>query len=308
MKVTRSEHILNEALLLYQFICILGIQCEDLRNNELIYILIWEDPHLAPMLENNSGRQYFIKQNCSFRNCFLTENRSLLNDVALFDVILFHSVTLEQSRLTILPSSRSIDQKYILMSNEPAVMYPIPSHYNGFFNYTFTYKLNSDTTWRFFVVRNKNGEIIAPKIDVKWREVNDMEPISEEIKRKLQTKNKAAAWFVSHCPTTSQRENFALNLISDLKRYNLTVDVIGHCGNLYCKQWDEDCHTMVKTDYYFYLAFENSMCEDYVTEKILTATKHFAVPIVYGGANYSRCVFLFYLIIILDFFALLPTS
>lgn len=52
----------------------------------------------------------------------------------------------------------------------------------------------------------------------------------------------------------------------------------------------EHCYALIESDYYFYLAFENSFCEDYVTEKILTATQHYAVPVVYGGANYSRYV------------------
>lgn len=292
MKTTKSRHILNEVLVLYQFIYVIGIRNEVLSVNELIYILTWEEPHISAMLDGNSGRHYFIDKNCTFQNCYLTENRSLLSNVTYFNAILFHAVTFKQTNLPTLPSSRSINQKYILMSNEPAILYPMPSYYNnGFFNYTFTYKLNSDTTWKFFVVRNERGEIVAPKLEVVWRDVNDMEPINEETKRKLQSKNKTAAWFVSHCITLSQRENFVQNLISDLKSYNLTVDIIGYCGNLYCTQWDESCHDMIETDYYFYLAFENSMCDDYITEKILTATKHFAVPIVYGGANYSRCVF-----------------
>ncbi|XP_026315232.1 alpha-(1,3)-fucosyltransferase C-like [Hyposmocoma kahamanoa] len=188
----------------------------------------------------------------------------------------------------ILPSKRLAHQKYIFMSNEPAAMYRLASHYNGYFNYTFTYKLDSDITWRFFVVRNKKGDIVAPKVDVKWIDVNDMEPISDDIKRKLQTKNKAAAWHVSHCHTPSRREEFVEKLIPELSRYNLNIDITGFCGDRYCQLWGEECHVAIETDYYFYLAFENSMCDDYVTEKILTATQHYSIPIVFGGANYSR--------------------
>ncbi|XP_026326219.1 alpha-(1,3)-fucosyltransferase C-like isoform X2 [Hyposmocoma kahamanoa] len=36
------------------------------------------------------------------------------------------------------------------------------------------------------------------------------------------------------------------------------------------------------------MAYENSIIEDYVTEKVLYGYENFAVPIVYGGANYSR--------------------
>lgn len=260
-------------------------------NNTLINILIWEQLHFTPMFDYYQGQQYFINQNCSFQNCFITGNRSFLSDVRLYDVILFNAIALRQSG-TILPSNRLVHQIFIFMSNEPAAMYQLATHYNGFFNYTFTYKLNSDITWRFFVVTNKNGEIVAPKVDVKWIDVDDMEPISDEIKRKLQTKSKAAAWHVSHCYTPSRREEFVEKLIPELARYKLNIDISGACGNLYCQAWTEECYTAIETDYYFYLAFENSMCDDYVSEKILKATQHFSVPIVFGGANYSRFVFI----------------
>ena len=37
----------------------------------------------------------------------------------------------------------------------------------------------------------------------------------------------------------------------------------------------------------FYLAFENSKCDDYVTEKFFATSKMDIVPIVMGGSNYS---------------------
>ncbi|XP_050682732.1 alpha-(1,3)-fucosyltransferase C-like [Leptidea sinapis] len=53
-------------------------------------------------------------------------------------------------------------------------------------------------------------------------------------------------------------------------------------------RWIEDCLDLLRKDYFFYLAFENSLAEDYVTEKILYPLMHYTVPIVYGGADYSR--------------------
>ncbi|XP_063375065.1 alpha-(1,3)-fucosyltransferase C-like [Cydia amplana] len=50
----------------------------------------------------------------------------------------------------------------------------------------------------------------------------------------------------------------------------------------------EECLKLIQEQYYFYLSFENSFSEDYVTEKLLTALENYAVPVVYGGANYTR--------------------
>jgi alpha-1,3-fucosyltransferase len=45
---------------------------------------------------------------------------------------------------------------------------------------------------------------------------------------------------------------------------------------------------MLESKYKFYLSFENSLCEDYVTEKFFKVLNYTIIPIVLGGANYSR--------------------
>ena len=40
--------------------------------------------------------------------------------------------------------------------------------------------------------------------------------------------------------------------------------------------------------YKFYLSFENSVCNDYVTEKFYEILAHDLVPVVYGGINYAK--------------------
>lgn len=45
---------------------------------------------------------------------------------------------------------------------------------------------------------------------------------------------------------------------------------------------------MLDNDYMFYLSFENSLCIDYVTEKIFDIMQRNIIPVVYGGANYTR--------------------
>ena len=46
------------------------------------------------------------------------------------------------------------------------------------------------------------------------------------------------------------------------------------------------CMKMLRDDYKFVLAFENSLCSDYVTDKLYTALENGVVPVVYGEADY----------------------
>lgn len=50
----------------------------------------------------------------------------------------------------------------------------------------------------------------------------------------------------------------------------------------------ESCSNLLEENYKFYLAFENSLCRDYVTEKLYRNLQLLIVPVVYGGANYAK--------------------
>jgi len=68
------------------------------------------------------------------------------------------------------------------------------------------------------------------------------------------------------------------------------VDIYGRCGNYTCARHRTrvsfGCHETQEQIYKFYLAFENSLCEEYVTEKFYNALKSNMIPIVYGSADY----------------------
>jgi glycoprotein 3-alpha-L-fucosyltransferase len=56
--------------------------------------------------------------------------------------------------------------------------------------------------------------------------------------------------------------------IEELQKY-ISVDVFGSCGPLECSRLQsDDCFQMLRKEYKFYLAFENSNCRDYITEKL----------------------------------------
>ncbi|XP_037068731.1 4-galactosyl-N-acetylglucosaminide 3-alpha-L-fucosyltransferase FUT6-like [Pollicipes pollicipes] len=97
---------------------------------------------------------------------------------------------------------------------------------------------------------------------------------------------KLVAWFVSNCAPGGGRMSY----VRELQRH-VHVDVYGACGELTCGTpgaASPDCYNMLERDYFFYLAFENSLCADYATEKLFNVLRYDVVPVVFGGAAYQR--------------------
>jgi alpha-1,3-fucosyltransferase len=72
-------------------------------------------------------------------------------------------------------------------------------------------------------------------------------------------------------------------LVRQLQANGIDVDIYGRCSNQTCS----DCNGELRKAK-FYLAFENSLCTDYVTEKLYKMTYDNVVPVVYSGADLNR--------------------
>ena len=94
---------------------------------------------------------------------------------------------------------------------------------------------------------------------------------------------KLAAWLVSHCITVGQREQ----LVRSLQKY-IPVHIYGECGDWKCPVGDEHCREYLAENYKFILAFENSLCIDYVTEKLTSSLRHDFLPVTYSWINDSH--------------------
>lgn len=255
------------------------------------YILLWTNPRKSPFSYLGNADTVFKKRNCEFTNCFVTSDREYLGHYTRFDVIAFNGPELiDIIGRDDIPKYRSSHQKYVYANIEAASTYPVCSTtWDKFFNWTWTYKLNSDAVWGYFLIKNATKHIIGPSADIQWMKEEDMLPISNEIKAELAGKHSAVAWYVSNCGTSGGREKFVAKFQRYLNDFDLSVDVFGDCGDFRCpKEKMNACLDSMQSNYYFYLAFENALSEDYVTEKILHALHHYTVPVVYGGANYSR--------------------
>lgn len=274
-----------ELIVLFNILCAYGLE----KTRWLNYILQWTNTDIIPYRHMEEEHEIFIQNKCAFRNCFITSNKSYFSNTTDFDAVLFYGPDLHLHPNLKLPVTRAENQKYVFVSVESAQNYPITKRYNNYFNWTWTYKLDSDARFGFVAVRNRYGEVIGPKKTMHWLPIEQMNPINKYIKYRLRHKKIAAAYFVSNCETKSHREEFVSELESELIKYNLRLDIYGKCGFLTCPYASMvECLVKVEYDYFFYLAFENSFCEDYVTERLLHALQNYAVPIVFGGANYTR--------------------
>lgn len=260
------------------------------RKPGMIYLLQWTSPKTEPFVFMGKGTKTFKDRKCQVANCFVTANKYGLGDVKKFDVLLFHAKEFIESWFYGEPQERNKEQKYVFASMESSGNYPDENNkVDNTFNITWTYKLDSDINFGYIAIRNKTGHHIGPKTVMQWMNHSEMLPINDNIKNKLANKRIAAAWFVSHCDTVNNRENVAYEIFMEMMHFGLTLDIYGSCGQKQCPRNSmEECLKMIQRDYYFYLAFENSNAEDYVTEKLLTALNNYAVPIVFGGANYTR--------------------
>ncbi|KAK6032795.1 fucosyl transferase [Ostertagia ostertagi] len=97
-------------------------------------------------------------------------------------------------------------------------------------------------------------------------------------------KTRMVCWIVSNCFTNNHRMEYARRLSQYIQ-----VDIFGACGKRSLNK--VEAHRTIRENYKFYLAFENSNCHQYITEKFwINALRNDAIPIVMGApkADYIK--------------------
>ncbi|XP_073960251.1 alpha-(1,3)-fucosyltransferase C-like isoform X2 [Choristoneura fumiferana] len=236
----------------------------NVRLHNVKYILQWAGPSGTPNLYLGSGMGLFVRRNCTYTNCFLTANKYYFHNFFEYDAVVFDTRDIQKMRMIDFPQQRFQRQRYILTATESAYEMPLCKKYlDKFFNWTWTYKLNSDLQRPHVRIYNTRGKIVGPRVNMKWPK--RMLPLTESTKRLLLLKSDAAAWFVNdRCATESKREQLVLKIHEELKKYGWRVDIFGRCAKRQCTEFDPYCREMLKRDYYFYFAFETSLAEDYI--------------------------------------------
>ncbi|XP_052900689.1 alpha-(1,3)-fucosyltransferase C [Anopheles moucheti] len=247
----------------------------------LLYTSFFEDKHWGLPAETIEP-DYFSMTHCPVTDCVQTTNHQLLPSITDYDAVVFHVATRWGGPM---PVVRSPHQVYVAADMESPAHTKHTLRLDGaYFNWTMTYRLDSDVLFNYMnVVDLESGEVISPALRPAWRN-GFYEYNNTILAETVAGKQRMAAQFVSHCGSLSGRDR----LVKKMQSVGLEVDVYGKCGPLQCPRGNTECDQMLDTVYWFYLSFENSLCVDYVTEKLYNALKHNIVPIVFGGADYNR--------------------
>ena len=222
--------------------------------------------------------------------CEYTNNHSLYNSS---DLILFH--TRIAYRKDAMPSYRLPHQHWVTYLREtPSRIRGIKKPQNTWFNWTIAYTLNADIARPYGMCLPNQDKIakdpssITDTIRRVYRTRTDSIPWQHTKQLYKPTagnyakgKTRTVLWAVSNCITPSRRERY----VKELKRH-IKVDIVGKCGDGVCRPRSHSCYEMFKK-YKFYLSFENSLCTDYITEKLWSRMEQGILPIVLGGANYK---------------------
>ncbi|XP_041370588.1 alpha-(1,3)-fucosyltransferase C-like [Gigantopelta aegis] len=195
---------------------------------------------------------------CRVNKCILTDDKRNLESA---DAVLFHVDAMFNSLMEITwPRRRSPDQVWVLQNMEAPPQIPLDmERLGGLFNWTAWYRFDSDIP-------------VAYGGYKKWSDNSSHDFASE--------RPKLAAWLSSNCYDYVRR----MLIIREVKKH-LPLETYGQCG-------DNQCQASVCSDklsrYKFYFAIENSICQDYVTEKFWEALRRKQVPVVMGGARYKE--------------------
>ena len=224
-----------------------------------------------------------VKHNCGECSCSFMYDRRIYQyvDAVLFD---FNYALLNNSATSVdedapnlrLPSPRITEQYWILYNNEPAhnEKYYTRLHNSlraDVFNLSATYRNEADIVLNYGKCKPRNS--------------------SSSFKRSADNKEEKTGlviWLVSNCNASSNRLEYA----RELQKF-ITLDIGGHCGDNDTQKifGRRSFYTPFQSlnKYKFYLAFENTFCDQYISEKVfkvLDVESH-VVPIVRGAGPYK---------------------
>uniref|UniRef100_A0A0N5BDG4 Fucosyltransferase n=1 Tax=Strongyloides papillosus TaxID=174720 RepID=A0A0N5BDG4_STREA len=232
------------------------IHGSEFKNNKK-QILVWT---------TFFGSDDLTNLQCKSLNCIVTNNKALLSTS---DAVIFH---FSDINLTNIPNRTFPTQKFIYFTMEAPFSTSYYSTPKDYFNWLMSYNRKSDILFqygsRWINVGDRNNTNTTHRLDNNYKNI-----LSSK-------KYKGIVGFISNCETNSGREQ----VIDKLSKY-IKIDIYGKCSNdsvkkVSCPSNDKECEKDLINSYYFYIAIENALCNDYVTEKYWSRYMYNSVPIV----------------------------
>ena len=246
---------------------------------------------------NTLGKDQF--KNCEEKRCYIFKSdRYFQTPLENSDAILIHGPNLwyMPNKLNYKRNPRQIWAYHSLESPRGTLC---SLHYSideldDWFNITMTYKLDSTFLTDYKSFYNWSTLLETPDyIDqFKLYYTNEKQlNLNKKLKGNI-------IWIVSHCETPSRREKY----VKEMLNY-IDIDIYGNCGSYFsnsqaipCSHKEPGCGDKLNellNSYKFYLSFENSLCDDYISEKfwkLYYPDKLFkvnTVPVVRGARDYQ---------------------
>ena len=243
-------------------------------NNTDLPIIVWTTRDLFPHPGTSSKLTFAACDNDI--NCLSTRNSKYLEDNRTRGVI-FYGTEIDPLKL---PLPRKANHEWALFHEESPMNNYVLSHDSmiQLFNHTATFKRESD-----YPLTTQN--IYSLKF------LTERKPIPTSTKNKeKETKGLAPVIYVqSHCDVASDRDSYVKELMKYIK-----IDSYGKC--LHNKDlpehlvdpapnFENEEFLDLISIYKFHLAFENAICDDYQTEKLIRPLHVGSVPIYYGSSK-----------------------
>ncbi|KJH45025.1 fucosyl transferase [Dictyocaulus viviparus] len=208
-------------------------------------------------------------ENCPLKCDFIDRTEQKLYNLSA-SAYVFHG---RDMNVADLPAQHSNHLNVLMLMESPyhtgSAIHQVPSNY---FNATITYRTDS----RYF---HPYGRFVPRSENDKTDDIITDEQLSAAVHKKT----KGSLIFISNCNTPSKREH----LIRKLMKVT-PVTIRGQCEKIFDNNDDtksslcqDDCDDdSLIANHRFYLSFENSICNDYVTEKFFLRISQILLPIV----------------------------
>ena len=218
-------------------------------TSEPLTILIWQGLASWGGIKPREGREVFERESCPVSNCLLTGDQRKLDSS---DLVIF--------RERVPQMKKKVGQLWMIFNLES----PANSQFSG-----------EECDWT--ASYRRDSTIVAPYGAWRRHPAGRTEASTARVNF-AGNKTVPVVWLVSNCNTNNHRLEYASQLAKHIR-----LDIFGRCGTKQCQKNNQECSEMLRRDYKFYLAFENSNCADYITEKFWGNALHNDIlPIVMG--------------------------